>query len=258
MKSIFAFVKLLLVLLATAFFYLLIIIVLPFSILGVDSGKWRAFLLTKWGSTICKVIRLKIEVIGTPPEPPFFMVSNHLSYIDIFALVSKTKSVFIAKSEVLSWPVFGFMSKTVGMLFVDRNKRTDVKRVNRMISERINDTQGVLLFPEGTTTSGETIKPYKASLLAYPADLNMPVHFATITYSTPGSQPHASESVCWWREVTFLSHFIQLLKLNKIYGTITFGNEPIVNNDRKELANELYENSKRQFTPTIENVEHAK
>ena len=251
MKLMFALIKLNLVLLTTAWFYLLIILGIPLSVFGLEGAKWRAHFLTIWGATICRIIGLKIQVEGKPPNPPFFMVSNHLSYIDIFALISKTRCVFIAKSEVLSWPMFGFMSKTVGMLFVDRNKRSDVKRVNKLISERLNNAQGILLFPEGTTTSGKDIAPYKASLLAYPAEHNMPVHFVTLSYSTDEDEHHASESVCWWREVTFPSHFIQLLKLRKIYGTIRFGEEPVVNIDRKELANELHEKSKRQFTPVI-------
>lgn len=258
MRLIIALFKLFMIILATAFFYLLIITGIPISIFGINSKRWRAFFLQKWGVAMCWIIGLKVEVNGTPPVPPYFMVSNHLSYVDIFLLISKTKSVFIAKSEVLSWPMFGFMSKTVGMLFVDRSKRTDVKRVNELISERINEFQGILLFPEGTTTSGAKILPYKASLLAYPAELGMPVHYATISYTTPVDEINASESVCWWRDITFTSHFLDLLTLSKIYATITFGAEPITNNERKELANDLYKKSKEQFIPVIENFEYAK
>lgn len=258
MRLITALFRLSLILIATVFFYLLIITGIPLSVIGLKSARWRAFFLQKWGAVMCMIIGLSVEVKGTPPKPPYFMVSNHLSYVDIFMLIAKTKSVFVAKSEVLSWPLFGFMSKTVGMLFVDRSKRTDVKRVNELISERINESQGILLFPEGTTTSGAEILPFKASLLAYPATLNMPVHYATLSYKTPVDEIHASESVCWWRDITFASHLIELLKLRKIYGTITFGDEPISNNNRKELANDLYEKSKEQFIPVIENLEYAK
>jgi len=258
MRLIIALLKLCMILIATVFFYVLIIVGIPLSIFGINSKSWRAYFLSKWGAAVCRIIGLEVEVSGNPPEPPYFMVSNHLSYIDIFMFISKTKSVFIAKSEVLSWPMFGFMSKTVGMLFVDRSKRTDVKRVNELISERINESQGILLFPEGTTTSGAEVLPFKASLLAYPAELGLPVHYATISYTTSQDERHASESVCWWRDITFASHFLELLKLSKIYGTITFGDEPISNNDRKELANDLYDKSKEQFIPLIENFEYAK
>tara|TARA_R110002073_G_scaffold82125_2_gene196500 strand:+ start:933 stop:1646 length:714 start_codon:yes stop_codon:yes gene_type:complete len=235
----------------------IITIGLFFSLIGFNGRKWIAFFLSIWGASICKIIGLSVAVKGEAPKPPYFLVSNHLSYIDVFMIISKTSSVFIAKNEVLSWPVFGFMSRTLGMLFVDRTKKTDVVRVNDLISKRISDAQGILLFPEGTTSDGSKILPFKASLLAYPADNNVPVHYATIRYATAEEEPHASESVCWWTDVTFPSHFIELLKLRKIYGTIHFGNEPITNNDRKELAQELYEKASKQFIPVIEQSEYA-
>ncbi len=258
MRLFIALFKLFLIIGSTVFFYGIIVFGFIFSLVGLKGKKWIAFFLSIWGQVICRIIGLEIKVEGKTPKPPYFLVSNHLSYIDVFMFISKTKSVFIAKSEVLSWPFFGFMSQTVGMLFVDRTKKTDVKRINELISKRITNVQGVLLFPEGTTTAGETVLPFKASLLAYPAEMNLPVHYASIRYSTPEAEPHASESVCWWREITFLSHFIELLKLRKIYGTITFGDEPIINNDRKELAVELQRKVNQQFIPVIDTFEHAK
>lgn len=257
MRLAIAVLRLSLILICTALFYLIIILGFIFSLIGLKGKKWIAFFLSLWGKVICRIIGLEVKVEGTPPKPPYFLVSNHLSYIDIFLFISKTKSVFIAKSEVLSWPFFGIMSQTVGMLFVDRTKKTDVKRVNDLISKRISEAQGVLLFPESTTSAGEKILPFKASLLAYPAEMSMPVHYAAIRYSTPEEEIHASESVCWWREVTFSSHFIDLLKLKKIYGTINFGDEPIMNNDRKKLAADLHDKVEQQFTPVIDKLEHA-
>lgn len=258
MRLFIACIKLFLICISTTFFYLVLILGLFFSLIGLNGRKWLAYFLSAWGSSICRIMRLEVEVKGEPPTPPYFLISNHLSYIDVFMMISKTKSVFIAKNEVLSWPIFGFMSHTVGMLFVDRNKRTDVKRVNELISKRISEAQGILLFPEGTTSNGSKILPFKASLLAYPAENNLPVHYATIHYSTPESEPHASESVCWWTDITFPSHFIELLKLRKIYGTINFGSEPIANKDRKILATNLFEKANEQFIPVIENSAYAK
>lgn len=257
MRSFAAIIKFFLICLSTSLFYLIISLGLFFSLIGFNGKKWMAFFLSIWGASICKIIGLSVEVKGEAPKPPYFLVSNHLSYIDVFMIISKTKSVFIAKNEVLSWPIFGFMSQTVGMLFVDRSKKADVVRVNDLISKRISSAQGVLLFPEGTTSNGASILPFKASLLAYPADKKLPVYYSTIRYSTPEKEPHASESVCWWTDITFPSHFMELLKLRKIYGTIHFGNEPITNNDRKELAQELYEKTSKQFVPVTEKSEYA-
>ncbi len=227
------------------------------SLFGLPGRKWSVYFLRKWGASVCFILNLDVKVQGNPPEPPFFLVSNHLSYVDIMMLLSKLKCVFIAKSDVANWPFFGFMTRTVGMLFVNREKRSDVKRVNDLIARNINEAQGLLLFPESTTSAGKEVLPFKASLLAYPAEMKMPVHYASITYATAKGEPHASNSVCWWGDVTFFSHFIDLLKLKKISGTISFGDEPILENDRKELAKELYKKVNSQFIPVIDKKEYA-
>ncbi len=251
-------IKLLLIMLVTVFCYLLVLPGYVFSLIGLKGRAWSTYFLSLWGALMCKVIRLEITVHGTPPKPPFFFVSNHLSYVDIMMLISKLRCVFVAKNDVLSWPLFGFMTRTVGMLFVNRNKRSDVKRVNKLISDNITEEQGILLFPESTTSGGFKVLPFKASLLVYPAENNIPVHYSTIRYETPEGEINASDSVCWWGDVTFLSHFTDLLKLKKIYGTITFGDEPILNNDRKLLAEHLYRKVSEGFVPIIEQSEHAK
>ncbi|MFY0684386.1 MAG: 1-acyl-sn-glycerol-3-phosphate acyltransferase [Balneola sp.] len=254
MRLFIAVIKLLLICISTVFFYVIITICLLPSIIGLKGNRWSPYFLSIWGRVVCKIIGLTITVKGDAPKPPYFLISNHLSYIDIFLLISCTPSVFIAKSEVLSWPLFGFMSKTVGMLFIDRNKKKDVKRVNKLISERISDTQGILLFPEGTTSKGSSILPFKASLLAYPAEVGIPVHYVTIHYSTSESEPHASESVCWWRDETFIAHFIELLKLKSISGTLYFGDKPVTNSNRKELAKDLHERVTKEFVPITDDL----
>jgi 1-acyl-sn-glycerol-3-phosphate acyltransferase len=249
MRLLIALLKLVLIILSTTIFYLIISLGLLISFFGLSGRKWIAYFLSTWASSICRIINVDVIVEGEVPQPPFFLVSNHLSYLDIFVILSKTRSVFIAKNEILSWPIFGFMSHTVGMLFVDRNKRSDVKRVNDQISNRISEAQGILLFPEGTTTNGSKILPFKASLLAYPAKNNVPVHYATLRYSTPRNEKLATDYVCWWNDTPFPTHFLNLLKLKKIEATIQFGSEPIVNSDRKELAKSLYRNASKQFVP---------
>ena len=234
--------------------------VLPASILtaiGINARAWSSYFLSLWGKLICLIIRLKITTEGTPPEPPFFIVSNHLSYVDIMMLISKIRCLFVAKSEVMSWPIFGFMTKTVGMLFVDRSKRSDVTRVNKLISKNITKHNGILLFPESTTSAGYEVMPFKASLLAYPAEQKMPVFYATIGYSTPPSEQPAYMSVSWWGEVPFFSHFLNLLKLKKISGHVTFGEAPVIHSDRKELARLLQEKVSSNFDPVIDYSEYA-
>jgi len=132
-----------------------------------------------------------------------------------------------------------------------------VKRVNNLISDNLNQSQGILLFPESTTSAGIEVLPFKASLLAFPSEQEVPVHYATITYETTESDPHASDSVCWWGDITFPSHLFELLKLKRIKGTIKFGDEPILKSNRKQLAEVLHEKVHSQFIPVIDKKEYA-
>ena len=251
------FYKLLLICLATVFCYL---VILPASILtavGINARAWSSYYLSLWGKLVCMILRLKVTTSGVAPKPPFFIVSNHLSYVDVMMLISKLRCLFVAKSEVMSWPVFGFMTKTVGMLFIDRSKRSDVTRVNKLISKNITNHNGILLFPESTTSAGYEVMPFKASLLAYPAAQKMPVFYATIGYSTPPSEQPAYMAVSWWGEMPFFSHFLNLLKLKKISGHVTFGEAPVIHDDRKELAKLLHERVSSNFDPIIDYLEYA-
>src|SRR5215510_2231410 len=69
--------------------------------------KWRNIILRNWSKAMAKIIGVKITVQGTPPPAPFFLVANHLSYVDIIVLASQLDCVFVAKSEIRSWPIIG-------------------------------------------------------------------------------------------------------------------------------------------------------
>ena len=247
-----ASIKLMVFLVVTLFLYSVIMICLAGSFLGINYEKYRGYLLKFWGSCSCWILGLQVEAKGNVPEPPFLLVANHLSYLDIFVLFSQVRCLFVAKSDVKTWPFVGFIIRTCGILFIDRNRKRDITRVNDLISKNINQNQGIILFPEGTTSPGIDILPFKTSLLKHPASLNFPVSYATITYSTVKGEIPAYESICWWDDTPFLTHFLNFLKMKGGTAEITFGNEPIQRDDRKALALELREQMSKQFESVIE------
>ncbi len=228
------------------------------SAIGLNGQPTSNYFLGVWGRIICSIVRLKVHVNGKAPKPPFFFVSNHLSYIDVMVLCKTTQSLFVAKNEVKSWPVFGIIARTIGMIFVDREKRSDVTRVNDEISDRLSRNYGVTIFPEATTSPGHEILPFKTSLLAYPAAKSIPVHYASITYTTPEDEQDAYMAISWWGDQTFFNHFINFLSLRNSSCTITFCDKPELNTDRKELASTLYRKINNTFQPVIEFSEYAK
>lgn len=212
--------------------------------------SWKNKVVKSWAWLVGWIIGAKVKVHGKKPENPFLLVSNHLSYLDPMIFWRYLDATFVAKSEIKSWPFFGWGAKTLGILFINRELRRDVHRMNERISESITENQGVVLFPEGTSTKGAEVLPFNAPLLQYPIDTQMPVHFATITYDAPSPwKPHLD--LCWWGDMPFFSHFWKLLKMPGFTITITFGEKAILASDRKVLADKLHKAVTHQFTPVI-------
>ncbi len=210
---------------------------------------WRQWAFRSWSRAFVKILGLKIEVVGKPPQPPFFLVCNHLSYTDVPALRAVTEGVFVAKGEIESWFLAGTIVRDMGTIFINRQNRRDIPRAGSEIIKKIDEGEGIIVFPEGTSTKGETVLPFNSSFFEFAAKANLPVSSASISYSTPASEPKASEVVCWWEDISFAAHLFRLFQVREFTAVITFGDEPVLKKDRKELANALWQKVRDNFTP---------
>jgi len=127
----------------------------------------RAAINQRWSAQLIQILGLEIRVLGKPPgllAHNTLLVANHVSWLDIFALNSVTVSQFVAKRELRRWPVIGWMIKNVGTVFIDRGSRRDATRVNEQLADSLRRGSCMAVFPEGTTSDGTDLLPFKASL----------------------------------------------------------------------------------------------
>lgn len=189
---------------------------------------------------MCAIIGVKITRDGPLPGPaPRFVVANHVSWTDIIALASLYPFVFLAKGEVATWPVLGFLAQLQGTVFVDRGARGEVARVNDSLVRELRAGNDLVVFAEGTSSDGTRVLPFNAG------------HFAPLTFldPTPTLAPAAIRyldragahiDVGWYGDMTFLPHLWSLIRRGgDVECHIRFG-EAIATRgkDRKALAAE--------------------
>jgi 1-acyl-sn-glycerol-3-phosphate acyltransferase len=109
-------------------------------------------------------------------------VANHVSWLDIFVLNAIHPVRFVAKAELSRWPVIGRMLRNVGTLFVERARKQDARRVNMNASDALARGDVVAVFPEGRTSDGLDVLPFKSSLLQPIVDAHGHVQPVAIRY----------------------------------------------------------------------------
>lgn len=196
----------------------------------------RARWLRRWSTFVLPFIGVSVELRGRAPDGGM-LVCNHVSYLDMPALTAATEMVFLSKAEVRRWPLLGVIAHAGGTLFIHRERRTDVASLGPEFVPVINEGVVLTLFPEGTSTGGDHVLPFHSSLFAPAAQHGWPVTPAFLHYEVEGGS--VEHEVAYWRDMTFLPHFLNLLGKRRVRAFITFG-EPLRNHDRKALARGLH------------------
>ncbi|QDU83452.1 2-acyl-glycerophospho-ethanolamine acyltransferase [Planctomycetes bacterium Pla163] len=217
---------------------------------AADRAHWRNRMIRVWGRASLPIMGVSVRVEGTPPVG-CLLVCNHLGYLDIPVLASQVPTIFVSKAEVAHWPLVGALARSAGTVFVQREQKRTLVETSKHIAEELELGSSVVLFPEGTSSGGEQVLPFRASLLDPAARGGLPVAYAALRYLSPPGFPPASDVVCWWRDMPFGSHILGLLRLPRIRAEITFGAEPLVGRDRKDLAQRLWEATRAHFKPSV-------
>lgn len=203
------------------------------SVASRADARARAEWMHTWCETAMRRLRIEAHCIGTPPQSGL-VVSNHLSYIDIFVFGSAMPCVFVSKAEVRKWPVFGMLATIAGTVYVDRTRRGDTRNANEGIRRALKQGLRVVIFPEGTSSDGSSVLPFYTSLFEPAVESGMQITAAHIGYSVEDGE--VGRDVAYWGEMTFFPHLLNLLSMRRISATVKFSKVPQVFGERKIAA----------------------
>ena len=194
--------------------------------------SWSKYLLVLFG------LELKINNQSIIPDTPYLLASNHISWIDIHAINAFKPIRFVAKSEVERWPIFGWMAKQLGTVFIQRgNSRHAIEVVSNMT--KALESESICIFPEGTSTEGSSVRPFKANLFESAVMSRVPVYSLAIQYFDRNTGLR-TDVTAFVGEMGLLESMSKILKHQNLRVELTFfppsGASPQFSNDRKWLA----------------------
>jgi 1-acyl-sn-glycerol-3-phosphate acyltransferase len=145
----------------------------------------RRRILRRWSSELLNILNVRLQLSANDNIYTLnsgIIVTNHISWLDVFVLNAVVPMRFVAKAEVQDWPVIGWFCMRAQTLFIERGRARDAARVNRQIVELLQAGECLAVFPEGTTTDGTDVAAFHASLLQPAVDAKVNVHPVAIHY----------------------------------------------------------------------------
>jgi len=201
----------------------------------------RGFALACW-RVLLRGFGLRVVVHGRPlPEAGTLFIANHISWSDIPVLGLVLESGFVAKGDIRGWPIIGTLTAAYGCLFVERERRGKAGDQAAALASHLEAERGLILFPEGTTGLGDTVLPFRSSLLALVPgveDGSARVQPVTLRYRrADGSalSPQEQRAVAWIGDDELMPHAAALSRMGGLVAEVWF-EEPVLGANRKVLA----------------------
>lgn len=197
--------------------------------------------ITQW---VCRaalvLLGIKYTSIGSPMSGGGAVVANHVSWLDIFALNARKRIYFVAKSEVAGWPGIGWLARATGTVFIKRARGAAQGQV-ALFQQRLAHGHRLLFFPEGTSTDGRQVIPFKSTLFEafFDQDLRekLSIQPVTLIYRAPNGADQRFYG--WWGDMEFGSHLLSTLAAKRQGGVTVIYHAPVQLTDftdRKSLA----------------------
>jgi 1-acyl-sn-glycerol-3-phosphate acyltransferase len=186
---------------------------LVFPLIDTAARRCR---IQRWSGQLLGICGVQVEISQAASflPPRALIVANHISWLDIFVINTLQPCRFVAKSDIRSWPLLGWLSQQAGTVFLTRGERRDVRRIFKDLVASIHAGERVAFFPEGTTGAQGEVLPFHANLFEAAIDAKVPVQPYALRYvDACGTHHPAVEFV---GDTSFLQSLVAVLKAGPI------------------------------------------
>lgn len=211
--------------------------------------RMRPRLSRRLARVVLLASNFRLRYVGTPPPPGSMIVANHLSWADTFTFLSQLGCRFVATHVYGSIMGFSAVLRSVGVEFVNRMSIRGVGPAHRLMTRILQRRESLMVFPEGRTSRGETVRPFRTALLQVAVDLGIPVAPASIRYVTPPGWPPASVVVGWEEWPPLLVHIWRAFHVPRITCEIRYGDLVVSAESRRVLTEELHARVMELYRP---------
>lgn len=216
------------------------------------SWYFQSTIIRLWNRLLSSILGLRISRTGLPNTQPSLFVANHVSWLDIVGLLATGRGVFLAKSEVRSWPLIGWLCERAGTLFIARGAVGAAERANRQIACALGSGRNVYIFPEGTSTDGSKVRPFFPRLFEAAVQSGVPIQAIAISYTRDGGLDSVAPFI---DDDDFVDHLLKVVSQPYTDQSLTF--LPSISpemGDRRTLA----KYTRQQIEQTIGSADKAK
>lgn len=188
------------------------------------------------------LLNFKVNVINKArADQPHLIVGNHLGMLDILVFAAVKPSLFITSVEMRETPGLGLLAEMGGCLYVERRDRSNIKNEMGEIRQALQQGFSVTLYPEGTSTNGERVLPFKKTLMTTVAGTGVPILPTVINYRKIDGEPMSHkwrDYVCWYGDQTFWPAMIRIFQVGSVEIDLEYCEEVVVHSEeeRKEIA----------------------
>ncbi len=253
-------------------FAALTLVLLPFQLAGMAFGLRLQRTLPHWYHRIlCALIGVRIREIGTrSTDSPALILSNHVSWLDICVISAVSPVVFVAKSEVADWPVFGWLARLQRTVFINRRARHQTGAANREITGRLLGGDAVVLFAEGTSSDGIRVLPFRSSLVGAvhhalgnsTQHSHVTVQPMSLAYRSLGGVPLGRglrQRVAWYGDAQLVPHLLAVLASGAVDVTVSWGAAVAydISADRKAITRDAEQSVRRMTTAALRGAASA-